>query len=245
MCANSKWQTIENNLILELKLEFRQVLTFWLRAWQMQRKLVVCFFRWTWHWGCFPLPPENEESLPSSWRSNKIFFWKSYQSKSHPDLCIAHCNIPAHLIFCLAEHGRRDDTDKAVRDLFSSVTPHNEWAVKLLHVSSEQPPALSLDWWCHWSTVCRARGHNPRLLLVRISRYLKLRSQKESPSEYLLLNHKTVTNRNVQNKLSNSFSCFRQSVKNLIPDVKKLLEMDVLYMYITFFDLYSGLRYSI
>lgn len=31
MCAYSEWQTIENNLILELKLKLRQVLTFWLR----------------------------------------------------------------------------------------------------------------------------------------------------------------------------------------------------------------------
>lgn len=43
MCAGSQWQTIENNLILELKLAFRQVLTFWLRAWQMQ-KTFVCLF---------------------------------------------------------------------------------------------------------------------------------------------------------------------------------------------------------
>lgn len=232
MCADSEWQTIENNLILELKLKFRQVLKFWLRAWQVQRKL-VCFFRWTWHWGSFPLPPENEESLSSSWRSNKIFFWKSYPSKSHPDLRIAHCNILAHLIFCLEEYERRDDTGKAVRDLFCSVPPHNEWAVRLLHVSSKQPPALSLDWCCHWSTVCRARGQNPWLLLVRISRYLKLRSQKESPSEYFLLNHKTVTNWNWQNKLSNSFSCFRQWVKNLIPEVNKLLEMDIIHVFLS------------
>lgn len=179
MCAGSQWQTIENNLILELKLAFRQVLTFWLRAWQMQ-KTFVCLFV------CLGEPDiqvvsrylQRMKRVYPAVEGRIKFSSGSLTEASLTLISVLFTVAFLHTWFFWRNTG--DDTNEGKREPFSSVTPYNGWAVRLLHVSSKQPPPLSSTWRCHWCTVCRARGQNPLPLLVRISRYLQFgfRSQE-------------------------------------------------------------------